>query len=99
MQMIGTLNTPPGAAPSLARLAYQRLGFGPRPEDLPGLSSFGLAAYVDAQLNVETLGDAACANYVAGLDRTDPQGLSAPPPHATPPPSDPPTTSPAPPSH
>ncbi|MBE2238423.1 MAG: DUF1800 domain-containing protein [Caldilineaceae bacterium] len=82
MQMIDALNTPPGAAPSLARLAYQRLGFGPRPEDLPGLSSFDLAAYVDAQLDAATLDDTACATYVAGLDRTDPQGLSVPPPHA-----------------
>lgn len=38
--MIATPNSPPGAAPSLARLAYNRLGFGPRPEDLPSVGSF-----------------------------------------------------------
>jgi uncharacterized protein (DUF1800 family) len=81
--MIATPSSPPGAAPALARLAYTRLEFGPRPEDLPGLASFDLTAYVDAQLAAETLDDTACEGAVAGLDRTDPQGLAVPLPGAT----------------
>lgn len=71
-------SAPPGAAPSLARLAHSRLGFGARPEDLPGMAAFDLATYVDQQLDVESLDDTACATYIANLDRTDPQGLTVP---------------------
>jgi uncharacterized protein (DUF1800 family) len=67
----------------LARLAYNRLGFGPRPEDLPGLGSFDLTAYVDAQLAAESIDDTLCAQAIANLDRTDPQGLTVPLPSAT----------------
>jgi uncharacterized protein (DUF1800 family) len=77
------LNTPPGSPPSLARLALQRLAFGPRPEDLDDLASFDLAAYVDAQLDIEAIDDAECENYIASLDRTDPQGTVVPLPDAT----------------
>ena len=80
---IATPFAPPGAAPPLARLAYNRLGFGPRPEDLPGMDAFDLAAFVDAQLAVEAIDDAACDAAIAGLDRTDPQGVTVPPPAAT----------------
>ena len=80
--MISTPFAPPGATPTLARLAYNRLGFGPRPEDLPGMGSFDLAAYVDAQLAVEAIDDAACDASIAALDRTDPEGLVVPPPDA-----------------
>lgn len=81
--MIATPNSPPGAAPSLARLAYNRLGFGPRPEDLPTVGSFDLTAYVDAQLAIEAIDDSACDAYLAGLDRTDPQGVMTPRPDST----------------
>jgi uncharacterized protein (DUF1800 family) len=74
---------PPGAAPTLARLAYNRLGFGPRPEDLATVPTFDLAAYVDAQLAVEVIDDTTCDTYVANLDRTDPQGERVPSPDAT----------------
>ncbi len=77
-----TPHSPPGEAPTLARLAYNRLGFGPRPEDLSGLEHFDLAAYVDAQLEIESIDDAACEHAVAALDRTDPEGLAVPPPAA-----------------
>ncbi|HHW85155.1 MAG TPA: DUF1800 domain-containing protein [Chloroflexi bacterium] len=78
-----TPSTPPGAAPSLARLAYNRMGFGPRPEDLPGMDAFDLTAFVDAQLAVEGINDDACDAAIASLDRTDPQGLLTPPPSAS----------------
>lgn len=78
-----TPSTPPGAAPSLARLAYSRIGFGPRPEDLPTLSAFDLTTFVDAQLDVEAIDDAACDAAIANLDRTDPQGLQVPLPSAS----------------
>ncbi len=74
---------PPGAAPALARLAYSRLAFGPRPEDLADLASFDLTAFVDAQLDIESIDDSACESYVASLARTDPEGLAVPLPTAT----------------
>lgn len=80
---IDSPSTPPGEAPSLARLAYNRLGFGPRPEDLANLSAFDFAGYVDAQLAPENIDDSACEAYIAGLDRTDPQGIATPPPEAS----------------
>lgn len=67
-----------GSTPSLARLAYTRLGFGPLPaapefNDLPALT-----AYIDSQLNPGAINDSACTQYVAGLQRTDPQGNTMP---------------------
>jgi uncharacterized protein (DUF1800 family) len=47
------------------------------------MSSFDLPAFVDAQLDVETIDDAACDAYIASLDRTDPQGVTVPSPGAT----------------
>ena len=83
MPMIyATPDIPPGAAPSLARLACNRLGFGSRPEDLPSLVNFDLAAYVDQQLDYEAIDDGVCEATVAGLDRTDPQGVIVPQPQA-----------------
>lgn len=76
-------SAPLGAPPSLARLAYNRLCFGPRPEDLTNIASFDLAAFVDQQLAYESIDDSACENYVNGLARTDPQGTIVPPPDAT----------------
>lgn len=76
---------PAGNPPSLAWLAYNRLGFGPRPGD----SDFGddrnaFVQYVDSQLNYESLDDSACEAYVAALDRHDSLGLVMPPLDATP---------------
>lgn len=61
---------PRGDTPSLARLAYNRLGFGPlsASPDFNDLAS--LTAYVDAQLNPEAIDDSECENYVAGFNRT-----------------------------
>jgi uncharacterized protein (DUF1800 family) len=72
-------HTPPGAAPSLGRLAYNRLAFGPRPEDASSVASFNLTAFVDAQLAYESLDDSACDAYLDGIARLDPQGTTVPP--------------------
>ena len=73
-------STPPGAAPSLAVLALNRLGFGPRPGDvnafnaLPGATPEAkFRAYVEQQLAPEAISDVACDAYVNSLDRTDTQ--------------------------
>jgi uncharacterized protein (DUF1800 family) len=81
--IIDSPSTPPGEAPSLARLAYNRLGFGPRPEDLANLSAFDFGSYVEAQLAPESIDDSTCDAYIASLDRTDPQGIPVPPPEAS----------------
>jgi uncharacterized protein (DUF1800 family) len=72
---------PPGEPPSLARLAWNRLAFGPRPEDLPGIESptFSLAEFVDQQLDYESIDDSACEAYIQNLSRTDPDGGTVPP--------------------
>ena len=72
---------PPGEPPSLARLAWNRLAFGPRPEDLAGIESptFSLANFVDQQLDYERIDDSACEAYIQNLSRTDPDGGTVPP--------------------
>lgn len=78
--------TPPGAAPSLARLAHNRLAFGPRPEDAAGFNSFNFANWLDEQLAPETIDDSACDASIAGIDRNhsvDGQAFVLPPPEAT----------------
>lgn len=75
---INTPATPPGAAPSPGRFAWNRLAFGPRPEHLAGLGSFDLTSFVDQQLDYASIDDSACDAYVAGLSRTDPQGTTVP---------------------
>jgi len=72
---------PPGEPPSLARLAWNRLAFGPRPEDLAGIESptFSLAEFVDQQLDYESIDDSACEAYIQNLSRTDPDGGTVPP--------------------
>lgn len=76
-------SAPPGAAPSPARLAYNRLCFGPRPEDTAAMGAFDLTAFVDQQLAYEGIDDSACAAAVSGLARTDPDGTNVPPPDCT----------------
>ncbi|MDW8395147.1 MAG: DUF1800 domain-containing protein [Anaerolineae bacterium] len=73
------LSTPPGAAPSLARLAWNRLAFGPRPEDLPTFGSFNLVDFVDQQLDYESIDDSACEAYINNLPRAAPDGSTVPP--------------------
>ena len=75
---------PPGSTPTLARLAYNRLGFGARPGD----TDFGndidqFNAYVDAQLSLETLDDAAGDAALAALSNKDASGTALPPLSAT----------------
>jgi uncharacterized protein (DUF1800 family) len=82
-ESVAAPSAPPGAAPSLARLAYNRLCFGPRPEDIAAMGSFDLTALVDQQLAYEAIDDSACAGYVAGLARNDPDGTTVPLPDAT----------------
>jgi len=72
------IQSPPGIAPALSRLAYNRLSFGPRPEDHATFGSFDLAPFVDSQLAYEAIDDSACEAYVAGLVRTDSLGLTVP---------------------
>ncbi|MCS7088892.1 MAG: DUF1800 domain-containing protein [Thermoflexales bacterium] len=73
------LSAPPGAPPSLARLAWNRLAFGPRPEDLPSLDNFDLVDFVDQQLDYESIDDSACEAYVNNLPRAAPDGSEVPP--------------------
>ena len=66
--------------PPLARLAYNRLGFGPRPDSV----NFGddwnaFVAYVDQQLAYESINDNACDFFVNLMKRTDNAGLQVPP--------------------
>jgi uncharacterized protein (DUF1800 family) len=70
---------PPGVAPSLARLAYNRLTFGPRPADLAAMAAFDLTAFVDRQLNIEAIDDSACNAALAAIPRTDPDNIALPP--------------------
>ncbi len=70
---------PPGAAPSLARLAHNRLTFGPRPEDLAQLGTFDLTAFVDQQLAIESIDDSVCDAAINALPRIDPKGITIPP--------------------
>jgi uncharacterized protein (DUF1800 family) len=69
---------PPGTAPSLGRLAWNRLALGPRPEHLAGMGSFDLQAFVNQQLDHTLIDDAACDATIAGLSRADPQGTTVP---------------------
>lgn len=75
--------TPPGATPSLARLAYDRLGFGPRPGATDFNDVTSLNAYIDAQLAPEVIDDSACDAYIAGMSRLDSAGFTMPAPDAT----------------
>lgn len=72
------LSTPPGDAPSLARLAWNRMAFGPRPEDIPTFSSFNLTSFVDHQLDYEAIDDTACESYLATMPNTAPDGSTVP---------------------
>ncbi|MCS7056242.1 MAG: DUF1800 domain-containing protein [Thermoflexales bacterium] len=70
---------PPGGAPSLARLAWNRMAFGPRPEDIATFGSFDLIAFVDQQLDYESINDAACDAYLATMPNTAPDNSTVPP--------------------
>ena len=74
---------PPGIAPSLARLAYNRLGFGARPGDPDFNDAVALNAYIDAQINIEAIDDATCDAAVAALPRKDSKGGDMPPLNGT----------------
>ena len=62
---------PPGGVPSLARLAYSRLGFGPRPGDPDFNDAISLNAYIDQQLAIESIDDSACDTAIAALSRQE----------------------------
>lgn len=77
-------DAPPGSAPSLCRLAYNRLGFGAR----PGAADFGddvaqFNAYVDAQLDIESIDDSAADAALAAISNLDSSGTALPPLNAT----------------
>jgi uncharacterized protein (DUF1800 family) len=74
-----SVSVPPGNAPSLARLAWNRLAFGPTAADLNTFSGFNLTGWVDAQLDIESIDDGACDTYIAALPRVDPDGTTLPP--------------------
>lgn len=75
---------PPGSAPTLARLAYSRLGFGARPGDVDFGNDVGqFNAYVDAQLSIETIDDSAWDAMLAAMPRKDSSGTDLPPLNAT----------------
>ncbi len=58
-------------SPSLAILAFNRLGFGPRPGDLDAFNQLGendlerLDAYIEQQLQPDDIDDAECDQYIA----------------------------------
>lgn len=60
------------ARPSLAVIALNRMGFGPRPGDVAAFNALGntdderLAAYVEQQLNPSAIDDSACDARIAG---------------------------------
>ncbi len=60
-------HAPPGGAPTLARLAYSRLGFGPRPGDADFDDAGALTSYIDGQLNIEAIDDSVCDAALAQL--------------------------------
>lgn len=72
-------DNPPGAPPSLARLAWNRIAFGPRPEDIPSFGTFDLTTFVDQQLAYEDIDDSACESYLASMSRTAADGSTVPP--------------------
>ncbi len=74
-----SFDNPPGDPPSLARLAWNRIAFGPRPEDIPSFSTFDLATFVDQQLAYEDIDDSACESYLASMSRTAADGSTVPP--------------------
>jgi uncharacterized protein (DUF1800 family) len=68
-----------GSPPTLARLAYNRLGFGARPEQEDfGDDADAFTAYVDAQLDYEGINDSACDNYISQMARRDSKGRLLP---------------------
>ena len=62
------------ALPSLAVIALNRMGFGPRPGDIAAFNALGstdserLTAYVDQQLNPASIDDSACDAIIAGYN-------------------------------
>ena len=75
---------PPGSAPTLARLAYNRLGSGARPGDVDfGNDVNQFNAYVDAQLSIETVDDSTGDAALAALSNKDSSGSDLPPLNAT----------------
>jgi uncharacterized protein (DUF1800 family) len=48
------------AAPPWPVIALNRMGYGPRPNDIAAVQALGLAAYVDQQLNPASINDAEC---------------------------------------
>lgn len=60
--------------PSIAVIALNRMGFGPRPGDLDAFNGLGstdidrLTAYVDQQLDPATIDDSACDALIAGYN-------------------------------
>ena len=79
MSVFVNLSTPPGDAPALARLAWNRLAFGPRPEDIATFGSFNLSDFVDQQLDYESINDAACEAYLASMPNTASDSSAVPP--------------------
>lgn len=80
MSIFVTLSTPTGAVPSLARLAWNRLAFGPRPEDIPSFNTFDLTSFVDQQLDYESIDDTACDTYLTSvMPGTASDGSTVPP--------------------
>lgn len=66
--------------PSLARLAYNRLGFGPNSDSVDfGDDWNAFVSYVDQQLAYESINDSACDLFVNLMKRTDDAGLQIPP--------------------
>jgi len=60
------------ALPSMAVIALNRMGFGPRPGDIDAFNALGttdvarLTVYVDQQLNPASIDDSACDGVIAG---------------------------------
>ncbi|MEM8530165.1 MAG: DUF1800 domain-containing protein [Chloroflexota bacterium] len=52
------------ATPSPAIIALNRMGYGPRPGDIQRVKDMGLQAYIDEQLDPDTINDGACQSRI-----------------------------------
>lgn len=59
---------PPPAKPPVEVIVLNRMGFGPRPGDVERVRAMGLAAYVEEQLNPDTLDENLYLQRAAGVD-------------------------------
>ncbi len=57
----------PAATPAVAVIALNRMGYGARPGDVARVTSLGLSAYIEEQLNPGAIDDSACDARIANM--------------------------------